>query len=233
MKISVIIPVYNEVRTLAQVVERARSAPLPRSVESEIWVVDDGSTDGASGILRRFRADPKVHVLTLDRNRGKTEALLAGLAASDGEYVIFQDADLEYDPVHYEKLLKPVLAGEAPVVLGSRFLGTIRNMRPLVRLANRFNTWFVNKLYRSSLTDVNTGFKVLPRDLLEEMRIVSGRFGGDAEIISRLLKMRKHIIEVPIDYVARSKADGKKMDWLHALHMFWCFLFYRFSYDGC
>jgi glycosyltransferase involved in cell wall biosynthesis len=232
LKISVIIPVYNEAGTLAQVVERVRSAPLPRSVESEIWVVDDGSTDGASDVLRKFSADPKVHVLTLDRNRGKTGALLAGLAASKGEYVIFQDADLEYDPIHYEKLLMPVVAGEASVVLGSRFRGTIKNMRPLVRFANRFSTWFVNRLYRSSLTDVNTGFKVLPRDLLQEMRIVSGHFGGDAEIISRLLKMRKNIIEVPIDYVARSKAEGKKMDGFHALHMFWCFLFHRFSYAG-
>jgi glycosyltransferase involved in cell wall biosynthesis len=232
VKISVIIPVYNEARTLAQVLERVCSAPLPRSVELEIRVVDDGSTDGASAVLRQFRADPKVHVLTLGRNRGKTGALLAGLAVSEGEYVIFQDADLEYDPIHYEKLLAPVLAGEAPVVLGSRFLGTIENMRPLIRLANRFNTWFVNRLYRSSLTDVNTGFKVLPRDLLKSMRIVSGRFGGDAEIISRLLKMRKRIVEVPIHYVARSKEEGKKMDWFHALHMFWCFIFHRFSYAG-
>lgn len=230
MKLSVIIPAYNEARTLAQVIGRACAVPLPPSVEREIWVVDDGSTDETSDVLRQFESFPGVHILTFDCNRGKTEALLAGLEAASGEYVIFQDADLEYDPVHYEALLGPVVKGKASVVLGSRFLGSVRNMRPLVRWANRFNTWIVNLMYRSSLTDVNTGFKILPRKLLRDMRITSGRFGGDAEIVSRLLTMKKTIVEVPIDYVARSRAEGKKMDWLHALHMFWCFLVHRFSY---
>jgi glycosyltransferase involved in cell wall biosynthesis len=231
VKLSIIIPVYNEARTLAQVLSKALSSTLPGSCVREVCVVNDGSTDATRDVLHQFETIPGVQILTFDRNRGKTEALLAGLEASSGEYVIFQDADLEYDPMSYESLLRPVAAGETSVVFGSRFLGTVRKMRPLVRLANRFNTWFVNQLYGSSLTDVNTGFKVLPRSILRNMKITSGRFGGDAEIVSRLLRMNQKIVEVPIHYVARSKAEGKKMDWLQAVHMFWCFVVHRFSYE--
>lgn len=229
MKISILIPVYNEERTVFETVRKACAAPLPRAAQREVIVVDDGSTDGTSAELRRFSGDRKVRVLHLEKNLGKTKALIAGIKASSGTYLLFQDADLEYDPVYYESLLSPVVNGCASVVLGSRFLGSVRNMTPLNRFANRFSTWVVNRLYRSSLTDVNTGFKVLPRNFFEKVRLRSNRFGGDAEILARLLRKGQSVLEVPIHYVARAREDGKKMNWVEALYMFGCFLYFRFD----
>jgi len=230
LKISIIIPVYNEVQTVGQTVARACRALLPEGVDREILVVDDGSTDGTRAILWEFRDAPVVRILSLGKNSGKTRALLTGIDAAEGDFLIFQDADLEYDPAHYGRLLTPVIEGRASIVFGSRFLGSIRNMNFLVRMANQLNTWIVNVLYRTSLTDVNTGFKVIPREFFRDVRITSGGFGGDAEITARLLRMRQKIVEVPIDYTARSRIDGKKMNWLNAVHMFGCFFFYRLDH---
>lgn len=230
MKLSIIIPAYNEGQTIAEVVRKACRVPLPAAVKREIVAVDDGSTDDTLKILRRLEGDLKIRVVALGRNLGKTGALLAGIEAAEGEYVLFQDADLEYDPVHYQRLLKPLLSGESSVIFGSRFLGTIRNMRPLIYFANRFSTWAVNLMYGAALTDVNTGFKVLPRSLFKEIQVTSRGFGGDAEITARLLQMKRGIIEVPIHYVARSRSEGKKMNCLGAIHMFSCFLLCRFEH---
>lgn len=227
MKISIIIPVYNEELTISKIIEKACEAPLPPSVEREVIVVNDGSTDGTYAAIQSLQNSFPVKTISFSRNRGKTAALLAGISASRGDYLLFQDADLEYDPTHYERLLEPVVRGEVSVVFGSRFLGRIDGMNPFIRAANIFNTWSVNLYYSAALTDVNTGYKVISRKLFDQISVSSDGFGGDAELTAKLLRRGAAIKEVPIDYFARPKKDGKKMNWFRAIHMYACFFFHR------
>lgn len=227
MKLSIIIPVYNEAETIVQTVAKACEAPLPGGVEREIIVVNDGSNDETLAALQFFKNHPLVRILSFKTNRGKTAAQLAGIQAARGNTLLFQDADLEYDPRHYQKLVEPVLQGKFRVVFGSRFLGEMRGMNPFIRLANQFNTWSVNQLYAASLTDVNTGYKVISKELFDQIPISSGRFGGDAELTARLLKRGEPIQEIAIDYQARRKKAGKKMNSFSAIHMYFCFFFLR------
>ena len=213
-KLSIIVPVYNERNTVAAAVERARSVDLP--VERELIVIDDGSTDGTEDILPAL-ADSKVRVVSHPVNRGKTAAIRTGLAHATGDLVVIQDADLEYDPEDWSKLLAPVLEGRARVVYGSRFAGRRHNMLLWSTVGNRFLCLVTNALYGSRLSDVETCYKLFDRRVLQGITLRSERFGFEPEVTAKLLRAGEPIVEVPISYDGRTRQEGKKISWRDGL----------------
>lgn len=207
MKLSVIIPVFNEASTIAEVIDRVAAVPI----EKEIIVVDDGSTDRTSELLRSRAA--KIHHIHESRvNFGKGAAVRIGLTYVTGDVVIIQDADLELEPMEYEQLLDPLRRGDAGVVYGSRFRKRNR-IRLRTRLANRALTMLTNLLYGTRLTDMATAYKVFRTDLVRPLRLSSSRFDIDAEITAKLLRLGTAIHEVPITYRPRTVDEGKKIRW--------------------
>jgi glycosyltransferase involved in cell wall biosynthesis len=213
-KLSVIVPAYNERPTIAEAVERARSVDI--GLEREIIVVDDGSHDGTREILPTLQ-DSKVRVVFHARNRGKTAAIRTGLAHATGDLVLIQDADLEYDPEDWPRLLAPILAGHASVVYGSRFSGRRRNMLFWSTAGNRFLCLLTNLLYRARLSDVETCYKLFDRRVLDGITLRSERFGFEPEVTAKLLRRGERIVEVPISYDGRTRREGKKISWRDGL----------------
>jgi glycosyltransferase involved in cell wall biosynthesis len=226
-KLSVIVPVYNERNTLVEVLRRMRAVELPDGIEREIIVVDDGSDDGTRDVLKQL-SDSTVRVVLHDVNRGKGAALRTGFGHATGEYVLVQDADLEYDPEDWPKLLKPVLRGRARVVYGSRFTGERRNMLLLHWIGNRFLSMTTNVLYNTTLSDMETCYKLLERDLVDELRLHSNRFDIEPEITAKVLKRGIRIYEVPISYSGREFDEGKKITWRDGFAALWTLVKYRF-----
>jgi len=210
MKLSVIIPAYNEEKTIAALLDQVIKTKLPSGMEKEIIVVDDGATDGTVGIVEQYVAKGTVRLFQQE-NMGKTGAVLKGIAESTGDVILIQDADLEYDPHQYSELLDPIVRGDELVVYGSRFMGSIKNMRFPMRLANIMTNITLNMIYGTKMTDNNTCYKVFHKKALEGIKITSTHFGFDCEVTVKLLKKGIHIHEIPIRYVARSKAQGKKI----------------------
>jgi len=207
MKLSVIIPAYNEGATIAQIIEEVKVASLPRGLEREIIVINDGSTDQTAAIVGRY---PFVQLFN-QGNLGKTAAVLNGIQNSTGDIIIIQDADLEYNPDQYAKLVEPIMKGEQQVVYGSRFMGTIQNMKPKIRLVNFLTNLTLNCIFKTKMTDNNTCFKVFKKDVLSDITIISTHFGFDTEVTVKLLQKGVHIHEIPIDYVGRTREEGKKI----------------------
>ncbi len=227
--LSIVIPVFNEkstVREIAQAVEAAPSSGL----EKEIVLVDDFSTDGTREILRaEFEGKPGVRVVYHDRNRGKGAALRTGIARTTGDIVLIQDADLEYDPKEYPKLLAPILAGKADVVYGSRFAGG-ESKRVLFYwhyLGNRFLTTLSNLFTNINLSDMETCYKVFRGEILRKIRIEEDRFGFEPEVTSKVARLDCRIYEVGISYYGRTYAEGKKINWKDGVRAVWCILKYR------
>jgi len=213
MKLSVIVPVYNEEQAIAQILDKVLRAPLPESCTREIIVVNDGSTDQTAKLVEPF-VDRGEAVLLHQDNTGKTAAVLNGIAHATGEILIIQDGDLEYDPNQYQKLLEPMIQEGCQVVYGSRFMGSIENMAPKIRLANFMTNWTLNVIFGTKITDNNTCYKVFKRDALKDITITSKQYGFDCEVTVKLLKKGIPIKEVPIDYVGRSREEGKKIGFL-------------------
>ena len=217
MKLSVIIPVYNEVGTILKMVEKVRGVPL----DKEIIVVDDGSTDGTRSLLEGCREGIKV--IFHETNQGKGAAVQTAIPYVTGDIVIIQDADLEYDPSEYLRLIAPILEGKADVVYGSRFLG--RSHRVLLfwhSVGNRVVTTLSNRLTNLNLTDMVTGYKVFRAEVLERIRIESKRFGFEPEITAKIAKLGCRIYEVPISYWGRDYSEGKKIKWRDGIAaIFW------------
>jgi glycosyltransferase involved in cell wall biosynthesis len=229
MRLSIVIPAFNERRTLPLVIERVQHAldgPFFRAsgLEGEIVVVDDGSTDGTREWLRQAEA-ARLQVVLRSRNGGKGAALEDGLRRAHGDVVLIQDADLEYDPRDYPALLAPILEGDADVVFGSRFLGgTHRVLYYWHSVANRIVTTLSNMLTNLNLSDVEVGYKVFSRSALAGIHIESKRFGCEPELVAKIAARRLRVYEVPIRYRGRTYAEGKKIGLLDALEALWVIL---------
>lgn len=228
--LSIVIPVYNEEKTLREVVERVASVELPLS--REIILVDDASRDGSRAIIESLERDG-VRAFFHAVNQGKGAALRTGFAQAQGEIVLIQDADLEYDPHEYPKLLAPILAGKADVVYGSRFVGSEAH-RVLYfwhMVGNRFLTLLSNMLTNLNLTDMETCYKVFRRQVLSNIVIREDRFGFEPEITAKIAKERVRIYEVGISYSGRTYQEGKKIGWRDGLRALYCIVRYRFFRD--
>lgn len=226
MKLSIVIPAYNEEATIEQIISKVRAVPLPGGLSGEIVIVNDGSVDRTADILSRFSGQADI-IIVHQSNQGKTAALLTGFKNATGDILLVQDADLEYDPHQYPKLLAPILEGGTEVVYGSRFLGRIDAMKPINRLANEISNRTVSILYGVDMTDINTCYKVFTRRALEAVTLTSRNFSFDTEFTVKLLSRGFTIEEVPIDYTARSRKAGKKIKWSTALEMYWQIIKYR------
>lgn len=225
MKLSIVIPAYNEGSTIAQVIERVQAAPY----EKQIIVVDDASTDATSETLQSFNGKTNLEIVTHDHNRGKGAALRTGFSRVTGDIVIIQDADLEYDPRDYPKLLEPILDGRADVVYGSRFLGGPHRVLLFWHsIGNRFLTLLSNALTNINLTDMETCYKAFRADILKDITFKSDRFGFEPEFTAKVAKRGYRIYEVPISYSGRSYAEGKKITWHDGLAALFTIVRFRF-----
>ena len=222
-KLTVIMPVYNERDTVESIIKRVRQVPI----DKELIVVDDGSTDGTSQLLDTLAGDD-VRVIHQPQNMGKGMAIRRALSEARGDVVIIQDADGEYDPAEYPKLIAPIAAGETAVVYGSRFRGTIENMRWPNRLINRVLAWMVRVLYRAPITDEATCYKVFRADVVKSIPLECTGFEFCPEVTAKLLKRGYRIHEVPITYRGRSKREGKKINWKDGVKAIWSLIKYRF-----
>ena len=230
MKVSIIIPVYNEFRTFNQVLERVRRAPLPEGCSKEIIVIDDGSTDGtAQMIARQLRAGDVIGGRHTTGNSGKGTAIRTGIALASGDIVLIQDGDLEYDPDDYARILEPIVAGQSDVVYGSRFLAGPVGMAMRNLVANRILTAAANLLYRARLTDEATAYKAFRASILSELDLTCRRFEFCPEVTAKVRRMGYAIREVPIRYNARGIAEGKKIRARDGLEALWTLLKHRFT----
>ena len=226
-RLTVAIPVYNEEATLMELLHRVQAVPVPM----EIILVDDGSSDGSRVLLRdqvenRFE---NVRVVYHEQNRGKGAAIVTAIKHATGDFLIVQDADLEYDPQEYPKLVAPLLANEADVVYGSRFLGSVKQMRLANRIANWGLTLACNILFPGSrVTDEATCYKVFRLPLLQSLPLRSRRFDFCPEVTAKVLKRGHKIVEIPIHYSARTTAQGKKIHWTDGFAALWALIKYRF-----
>jgi glycosyltransferase involved in cell wall biosynthesis len=209
-----LIPCFNERDTIADIVRKVRSIDL--ALDVEVIVVDDGSTDGSRDVLQKLSEDGQVQAFYMERNSGKGAAVQRALHESSGDIVVIQDADLEYDPSDYPSLLRPILAGKAQVVYGSRFIGEHRAMYFWHSLGNKFLTLLTNMLYDTTLTDMETGYKVMTGDIARGLKLTAPRWGFDPEITARILRTGVRIYEVPISYAGREFNEGKKISWRDA-----------------
>jgi glycosyltransferase involved in cell wall biosynthesis len=226
MKVSIIMPAYNEARTIREIVSRVLAVDLG-ALSKELIIVDDGSTDGTRDILQELGGSNGVRVVAQHSNRGKGAAVAFGLRESSGDIVIIQDADLEYDPGEYPNLLRPIVEGDADVVYGSRFLGSPRGHRVLYfwhSIGNRLLTLISNAFTDLNLTDMETGYKAMTREVVDRLDLQSQRFGVEPEITCKVARLRARIYEVPISYRGRTYEEGKKIGPKDALQAFWTIL---------
>lgn len=219
MKLSVLIPAYNEAPTVEALIRRVADVDL----DKEIVVVNDGSTDGTGEILDRLDI-PGLRVIHHPKNQGKGAAIRTAIAAAQGDAIIIQDADLEYDPDDYHRLVEKMVAENAKVVYGVR---SLKGQKPLIRLGNQFLTWTTNLIYGSRIHDMETCYKLVDRELMQSFRIVCNRFDLEAEVTAKILKRGHRIYEVPISYAPRE--EKKLSPWRDGLPALWALIKFRFT----
>lgn len=224
MKLSVIIPIYNEADNIIKTLKRVQATKLAK----EIVIVDDASTDGTRELLNKLDGKGIVRVIFHEKNLGKGAAVVTGMRAAKGDVILIQDADLEYDPRDYPTLLLPIQEGRADVVYGSRFLGAPRRVAMFWhQVANQLLTFMTNILYDSILTDMETGYKVFRREVIQDMKIRSKRFNFEPEFTAKILKRKFRIYEVPISFNPRDYSEGKKIGLKDAFEAVWALIRYR------
>lgn len=223
MKLSILIPIYNEKATVLEIIKRVQAVPF----EKEIIAVDDGSTDGTRDLLPQVEKDGVI-VLYHERNLGKGAAIQTALKRATGDIIVIQDADMEYDPRDYKQLIDPIIEGRAKVVYGSRFLGPRMAMFFWHMLANKALTLMTNLLYDAILSDMETGYKAFRADVIKSMTLRSRRFDFEPEVTAKVLKHRIRIFEVPISYYGREYNEGKKIGMKDGFVAIWTLLKYRF-----
>lgn len=224
MKLSIIIPSYNEAATVVKIIKRVQAVKL--AVKKEIIVVDDGSTDGTKKKLAKLDGIVKVN---LSKNQGKGAAIRAGLNQVTGDYVLIQDADLEYDPQDIPALLRPILQGKTEVVYGSRFIGPHKNMLFWHWVGNQLLSLVTNLMFNTTISDMEVGYKLIPARLLKSLALESNRFGFEPEVTAKILKRGIRIFEVPISYAGREFSEGKKITWQDGLESFYLLWKYKLA----
>jgi len=225
VKLSIIIPVYNEYETICEVVRRVEAV----DADKEIIIVDDGSTDGSRDLLKKYEGRERFKVVYQSKNMGKGRSLRTGFEKAEGEIIIIQDADLEYNPKDYPILLQPILDGHADVVYGSRFLGGPHRVLFFWHaLGNRFLTILSNMFTNINLTDMETGYKAFRRSVLDSISLKCNRFGFEPEFTSKVARNKFIIYEVPISYAGRNYSDGKKINWKDGVAALWFIIRFRF-----
>lgn len=228
MKLSVVIPCYNEADNIAAVINAARGAHIP-DVTKEIVIVDDGSSDRSVDILKQYEGDDDIILHFSKTNSGKGMAIRIGLEYITGDIVVIQDADLEYDPNQYADLIQPIIDGEADVVYGSRFRGSITGMKLPNRIANYLLTWTANILYGTHITDEATCYKAFRAGVIKNLQLKCTRFEFCPEVTAKISKRAHKIHEIPIEYTARTTNEGKKIRWTDAFAAMWTLIKYRFT----
>jgi glycosyltransferase involved in cell wall biosynthesis len=223
--LSVVMPVYNELATVEEIVDRVLAVP----VRIELIAVDDASTDGTSEVLERLAGERGFRLLRQERNQGKGAAVRRGIAAATGDVIVVQDADLEYSPEEYPDLLDLIVRGKADAVFGSRFIGRHRCFSFTHYLGNLFLNLVTNILYNTTMTDMETCFKAIRADVLKSLPLHSNRFGIEPEITAKLFKRGARVYEVPITYEGRDYSEGKKISWKDGFPALWALVKYRFT----
>ena len=231
MKLTVIIPVYNERKTIKTIINAVSKVKL--AIDKEIVIIDDHSTDGTDKVLAKIK-QKNVRIFRHAKNQGKGMAIRTGLSKAKGDLIIIQDADLEYDPKSYPALIKPILDGETRVVYGSRFMGNTLKMvgkhktiLPHHLIGNKLLTWATNLLYGRWISDMETCYKVFRRDCIDNIKLKSKKFDFEPEVTAKLLKSGEKIIEIPITYSPRGFEEGKKINWRDGLMALWTLIKYR------
>jgi len=222
MKISIIIPVFNEEKTITTIIRQINNVV---GFQKEIIVIDDASVDGTSRKLMEIKG---IKLITHQKNLGKGFAIRSGIEAATGDYVLVQDADLEYDPQDILSMIKPIIQGKAEVVYGSRFTGSRRNMFFWHWMGNQLLTLVTNILYNTTLSDMETCYKLIPLKLIKSLNLESKRFEFEPEVTAKILKKNIRIWEVPISYAGREYNEGKKITWRDGIPALWTLLKYRF-----
>jgi glycosyltransferase involved in cell wall biosynthesis len=228
MKVSILIPIYNEFLTLPLVIQRVLDAELPDGCEKEVIIIDDGSTDGTTELLRaQYGESPLLRIQHSPVNFGKGAAIRIGLSQISGDIVLIQDGDLEYDPKDFRRILQPIVDGAAHVVYGSRFLQEFKGMKFANWTANKILTFTVNLLYGAHLTDEATAYKAFRSDVIRSIRLKCLRFEFCPEVTAKLLRAGYRIHEVPISYNPRGVLEGKKIRWSDGVQALWTLIRYR------
>jgi glycosyltransferase involved in cell wall biosynthesis len=227
MKLTIIMPAYNEKETIAEIVRKVQAVDI--DCEKELIIVDDASVDGTKDILKSMIGQPNLRVIFHEKNCGKGAAIRTGVEHVTGEIVLIQDADLEYDPQDYQRLLRPILEGKADVVYGNRFHGEAHRVLYFWHaVGNRMLTLVCNMLTNLNLSDMEVGYKAFRSDILHRIRIRSDRFGFEPEVTGKIARLGCRVYEVPITYHGRTYAEGKKITWRDGVEALWCIIRYRF-----